>query len=73
MDIEQIRDANNAVPFRPYELHRTDGKIAYVAHPDFIALSARGTHVVVINPDNRTETIDVRQIVALHSVANAEA
>ena len=68
MSIDKIRELNDAVPFHPYEIHRSDGKIAYVAHPDFVALGPRGNYVHVINPDDRSETIFMRHIVALHHV-----
>lgn len=73
MSIDRIRELNNATPFRPYEIHRSDGKIAYVAHPDFVALGPRGNYVHVINPDDRSETIFMRHIVALHHATTEEA
>ena len=73
VNIDRIRELNDAVPFLPYEIHRSDGKIAYVAHPDFIAFSPQGSYVHVINPDNRSETIYVSHIVALHHVTPEEA
>ena len=66
MTIEDIRQVNNSTPFHPYELHRSDGKVAHVDHPDVIAFSPLGGTVIVYRRDGIAETIAVRQIVALH-------
>ncbi len=47
MVLESIRELNKAVPFRPYQLRLTSGTVHQVPHPDFIAISARGSWVMV--------------------------
>ena len=69
MDIAQIREAVNAVPFVPFEIHRADGRVSRVEHPDFIALTPSGRSVVVVRNEagqDRQETIAVSLIIALH-------
>ena len=72
MSIDDIRELNDAVPFQPYEIHRADGRIAAVAHPDFVAFSPTGRFVVVVSPDNHVQTISVSHIVDLHHAAADE-
>jgi hypothetical protein len=49
MVIQSIRDFNRAVPFEPYEIQMVSGERFQVPHPDFISISSRGTHVVVMD------------------------
>jgi hypothetical protein len=53
MVIESIRALSRSVPFRPYEIQTVSGARYQVPHPDFIAISARGSYVVVIDEDER--------------------
>jgi len=53
MLIEAIRGFNRAVPFVPYEIHTVSGKRYPVPHPDFIAISPRGSYVIVVDGRER--------------------
>jgi hypothetical protein len=47
MLIEEIREFNRAVPFRPYEIRTNGGERLRVPHPDFILVSPKGTWIIV--------------------------
>lgn len=52
MLIESIRELNQAVPFRPYEIRMASGHRHQVSHPDFVFISPRGSYVIVVNEQN---------------------
>jgi hypothetical protein len=51
MVLDAIRELNNAVPFRPYEIRMASGARHRVFHPDFVLISPRGTYVFVVDAD----------------------
>ena len=63
MDIDRLREAIRAVPFRPFTLHLSDGRSFSVAHPELIAASQRT--VVVFVEHGRMETIALRHVTSL--------
>ena len=65
MNVEQIKDLNNAQPFRPFTIHSADGCDVTVHHPEFIALAPSGKSMVVYQPDDSFRIIDVRLATAL--------
>ena len=65
MNVEQIKELNNAQLFRPFTIHSADGRDVTVHHPEFIALAPSGRFLVVYQPDDSFRTIDVRLVTAL--------
>jgi hypothetical protein len=59
MTIEQVREAYHAQPFRPFILHLADGRQIPVHHRDFMAAPPTGRTVVVIQPDQSVNIIDL--------------
>ncbi len=47
MTIDEVRNAVHAAPFVPFVLHLADGRAAEIPHPDFIAVTGPGRHVIV--------------------------
>jgi len=62
---DDIRQAITAQPFRPFTLHTADGRAILVHARDFILVSPRGLTVLVFQPDDRRDTLDMVQISAL--------
>ena len=62
---DDIRQAITAQPFRPFTLHRADGRAILVHARYFILVSPRGLTVLVFQPDDRRDTLDMVQISAL--------
>jgi hypothetical protein len=53
MVIKSIREFNDAVPFRPYEIRMASGKRYLVPHSDFATISPKGSFVIVFDNDER--------------------
>jgi hypothetical protein len=59
MTIEQLRTAYNAQPFRPFVMHLADCREISVHHREFIMTSPSGRTVVVMQPDDTVNIIDL--------------
>ena len=68
MTIEQLRAAYEAQPFRPFVMHLADGREIPVAHREFIMTVPSGRTVVVAQPDDRLNIIDLLLVTDLEIV-----
>jgi len=59
MTIERLRELYNAEPFRAFVLHLADGREIPVHRREFIAAAPSGRTIVVYQPDDRTNLIDL--------------
>jgi len=59
MTVEQIRQMWNAQPFQPFTLHLADGRGVAVQHREFLAMSPSGRTVIVYQPDDSFNIIDL--------------
>ena len=59
MTIDQVRGMYQAVPFRPFVMHMADGRQISVFHRDFIIASPNGQTVIVYQPDNSFNIVDL--------------
>jgi hypothetical protein len=59
MTIEQVRAKYNAQPFHPFTMHLADGRAVKVEHREFIAISPTGRTVIVYQPDESHNVIDL--------------
>jgi hypothetical protein len=59
MTIEQLRAAYTAKPFRPFLIHLADGREIPVQHPEFILTVPSGRTIVVCQPDDTLNIIDL--------------
>jgi hypothetical protein len=59
MTMERIRERYEAQPFQPFVLHMADGKEIPVLHREFMASSPTGRTIVVYQPDDTCEIIDL--------------
>ena len=59
MTIERIRELYEAQPFRPFTLHIADGRAIVVHHRKFFAAAPSGRTIVVFQPDDRMNIIDL--------------
>jgi hypothetical protein len=59
MTVEQIRRVYESQPFRPFILHLADGRQVAVAHREFLALSPTGRTVIVYQPDESFNVVDL--------------
>jgi hypothetical protein len=59
MTIEQLRDTYTAQPFRPFLIHMADGRNVHVRHREYIMASPSGRTVIVYQPDDSFNIIDI--------------
>jgi hypothetical protein len=59
MTVEQLRDAYSAQPFRPFAIHLADGREIPVLSREFILTVPSGRTVVVCQPDDTLNIIDL--------------
>ena len=59
MTIEQLRNFSHAQPFRPFLIHLADGRAVPVHHREFIMPVPSGRTVVVAQPDDTVDIIDL--------------
>jgi hypothetical protein len=59
MTIEQLYTLYNARPFQPFVIHLEDGRQIPVRSPEFMGISPRGRSVVVFQPDDSMDIVDL--------------
>jgi hypothetical protein len=59
MTIDQIRTFYEAQPFRPFEIHLADGRSIAVRSREFMASAPSGRTVIVYQPDDTWNVIDL--------------
>ncbi len=59
MTIEQMRTAYQAQPFRPFIMHLADGRTVPVEHREFMMTVPSGRTVIVAQPDDTVNIIDL--------------
>lgn len=59
MTIDRLRDAYNAQPFRPFTIHLADGRRVPVVHREFIMSVPSGRTIIVVQPDDTVNIIDL--------------
>lgn len=59
MTIERLQDLYKAEPFRPFVLHLADGREIPVHHREFIMSVPSGRTIVVVQPDDSLNIIDL--------------
>ena len=59
MTVERFQQALNASPFRPFTIHLADGKAIRVVSPEFVSPSPSGRTVIVWQPDDSMNILDL--------------
>ena len=59
MTIDQLRNAYSAQPFRPFVIHLADGREVPVHHREFIMTVPSGRTILVVQPDDTVNIIDL--------------
>jgi hypothetical protein len=65
MKIDEIRNLRDAVRFQPFSLHLAHGRAIPVRHRDFLMTSPSGRTVIVYQPDDSFDIVDVILITSL--------
>lgn len=59
MAIERVRALYSAQPFRPFVIHLADGREIPVYHREFLSSAPSGRTLVVFQPDDTMNIIDL--------------
>lgn len=59
MTSQQLRAAQQAVPFQPFNIRMADGRTFPVPHPDFLSIAPSGRIAVVFREDDYNSTLDL--------------
>jgi hypothetical protein len=62
MTIDQLRDLYNAQLFQPFVMHLADGRQVPVYHREFIMTVPSGRTVIVCQPDDTLNIIDLLRV-----------
>jgi len=65
MTIEKLSTLHHSQPFRPFRIHRADGRFVDVEHPTLLFRSPAGRTVVFYIRDETFEIIDVLLVSSL--------
>ena len=72
MTIEQLRQVYSAEPFRAFTMHLTDGRDLTVRHREFLAISPSGRTVIVYQPDDSFNIVDLLLITDIEFKSNGK-
>jgi len=59
MTIDKVRELYDTQPFHPFTMHLADGRRIFVASREFLASAPNGRTVVVYQPDNKLNIVDL--------------
>jgi hypothetical protein len=59
MTVERFKQALNTTPFRPFTIYTADGASIPVVSREFVSLSPSGRTVVVFDPQDRMNILDL--------------
>ena len=65
MTIEQLRNAHQTRPFRPFMIHLADGRSFFVRHPDYLSHSPTGRTIIVYGDDENFSILDLLLVTEL--------
>ena len=65
MNMEKIREALHAQPFRPFRVHLADGGRIPVQHEDFVAVDPNGREMIVFLPDGSHQIANMTLVTRL--------
>lgn len=70
MTKEQVRQLSDAEPFRPFIIHLADGRSIPVHHREFLATAPSGRTLIVYQPDDSFNIVDLMLVTDLEVKAN---
>jgi hypothetical protein len=59
MTVERLQQVLNTTPFQPFTIHLADGKSIPVVSREFVASSPSGRTIVVFDPEDRMNIVDL--------------
>ena len=68
MTIERIRELYDVQPFQPFVMHLADGRAIPVRSREFIASAPSGRTIVIFQPDDSMNIIDLLLVTDLEVI-----
>jgi hypothetical protein len=65
MTIDQVRHIYRKSPFQPFVIHIADGRDIRVNHQEFLSMSPSGRTIIIHQPDDSFEIIDLLLVTSL--------
>jgi hypothetical protein len=65
MKADEVRNMLHRQSFQPFVIHMADGGRVPVKHMDFVMLAPSGREIIVYQPDNTWQVLDVPLITRL--------
>lgn len=66
MTADQLRQVLRAEPFKPFSLCVAHGRQIRAEHPEFLALFPTGRSVIVTQPDESYDVLDLLLVTGVH-------
>ena len=73
MTITELRTQCDQVPFQPFVVHLADGRQVSVRHPDFVMFAPSGRSMIVYQPDDSYNVVDLRLATDLEVRSNGQS
>ena len=70
MAIQEVKKLYDAEPFQPFVIHLADGRQIPVLHREFMATAPSGRTVLVYQPDDSSNVIDLLLVTDLEVKKN---
>lgn len=68
MKINDIRAMRNRAPFRPFQIHLTNGEVLPVEHPEVMSLPGDEREMFVVWTDKTWNLVDATQVARLSAM-----
>jgi len=65
MRVQELRELRDANPFRAFVIHLADGRAIPVRNRDFLMSSPSGRTMIVYQPDDSFDIVDVMLVTSL--------
>ena len=64
MTLQILKEMRDAAPFKPFEIHLSNGRALRVATPDHLFFMPNGKEFLVVLPDGGFRFVDATQVVS---------
>lgn len=71
MNLDQLRTAHRAMPFRPFIVRMADGRFFLIQHPDFLSIAPSGRTVIVYELSDALHILDANLMTEVEVLASA--
>ena len=68
MTANHIHNAMRAVPFKPFNVYTSNGRVFSIPHPEFIETDPNGRSAIVARPDGYLSVLDIHEITEVEIV-----